>query len=72
MRLPRWLFWLLLYALGTFGWMVFFEHGPGWDRFQAGAKADLTRALEKLHGWGTGKIKGASDAGGTEKQGASK
>ena len=52
--------------------MVFFEHGPGWDRFQAGAKADLTRAWDKLTGWGTGKIKAASDAGGTEKQGAPK
>ena len=48
MRIPHWLFWLLLYAVGTFGWIVFFEHGPGWERFQAGAKAELTRAWEGI------------------------
>jgi hypothetical protein len=55
MRLPRWFLWPLLYAVATFGWMVFFEHGPGWERFQAGAKAELTRAWEELRWWTYGK-----------------
>jgi hypothetical protein len=50
-RFPRWLFWLLLYVAGTFGWMVFFEHGPGWERFQAGAKVELVRAWDGLRSW---------------------
>ena len=57
MRLPQRFFWLLLYVLGTFAWMVFFEHGPGWEKFQAGAKADLTRAWEKLEKWATGQMR---------------
>ena len=55
MRLPRWFFWLLLYVAGTFVWMVFFEHGPGWDRFQAGAKVELERAWEGGRWWLHGK-----------------
>ena len=55
MRMPGWLFWLLLYAGAIFSWMVFFEHGPGWERFQAGAKAELTRAWEGLRRGTAGK-----------------
>ena len=56
MRLSRWFFWLLLYAAGTFGWMVFFEHGSGWDRFQAGAKVELARAWSGVQWWVYGKV----------------
>jgi hypothetical protein len=48
MRFPRWLVWLLLYMGGTFGWMVYFEHGPGWEPFQAGARVELQRAWDSL------------------------
>ena len=55
MRLPRWFFWLLLYAGGPFGWMVFFEHGAGWERFQAGVKVEFARAWAGAQWWVYGK-----------------
>ena len=55
-RLSRWCFWLGMYALGFFGWKVFFEHGPGWEQMQAGAKMELARAWEAVRFWGYGKV----------------
>jgi hypothetical protein len=55
MRLSRWFFWLLLYAAGTFGWMVYFEHGPGWERFQSGVKVEFQRAWAGVQWWIYGK-----------------
>ncbi len=55
MRIPRWLFWLVLYGAATFGWMVYFEHGPGWERFWAGARAEVGRGWGGLERWAVGR-----------------
>jgi len=51
MRFPRWLFLLLLYSAAVFAWVVFFEHGPGWERFQKGADVEVERAWETVRAW---------------------
>ena len=55
MRFPRWLFMLLLYPAAVFAWVVFFEHGPGWDRFQKGTDVEARRAWESIRTWWTGR-----------------
>ena len=45
MHIPRWLIWLLLYALATFAWIVLFEHGVGEQRFKAGAAHEFDRLV---------------------------
>lgn len=51
MRFPRWLLLLLLYSVAVFAWIVFFEHGPGWDRFWKGADVEVRRAWETVQSW---------------------
>lgn len=51
MRIPGWFLWPLLYAAATFSWIVFFEHGPGKDRFVNGAQLEITRAWDGIRGW---------------------
>lgn len=56
MYFPRWLFLLLLYTAAVFGWIVFFEHGPGWSRFRNGAEVEMERAWDSLQArWSAGK-----------------
>ncbi len=46
---------LLLYPAAVFAWVVFFEHGPGWDRFQKGADVEVQRAWESIRTWWSGR-----------------
>lgn len=51
MRLTRWLFVILLHMAAVFAWIVFFEHGPGWSRFQKGAEVEVERTWKAVRGW---------------------
>lgn len=58
MRIPRWFIWLLLYAVATFSWIVFFEHGAGQERFKHGAEKEWHRVWNAVREW-AGKPRGS-------------
>ena len=46
MRIPRWLFWFLVYGVGTACWAIYFEYGHGTQRFLYGAQRSVLRVFD--------------------------
>ena len=46
MRIPRWLFWFLVYGVATACWAIYFEYGHGTQRFLYGAQRSVLRVFD--------------------------
>jgi hypothetical protein len=58
MHIPRWFIWLILYAVGIFSWIVFFEYGAGDGKFRHGAEKEWNRVWNTVRDW-TGRVRGS-------------
>lgn len=48
MRIPRWLFWFLVYGVATGCWAIYFEYGHGTQRFLYGAQRSVVRVFDYM------------------------
>ena len=44
------LFWIIAFIVATYSWMVAFEHGFAWERFQAGFKVEWKNLATLMSG----------------------
>ena len=50
MRILARLLWIAAFLLATYSWMVAFEHGFAWDKFQKGFKVEWRNLGNMLTG----------------------